>query len=147
VAGETLCYTWHHLYGLHVHALRFFTVYGPRQRPEMAIHLFADAIMHNREITLFGDGESSRDYTYISDIVAGIRASVSRCAGFEILNLGGSTTTSLNRLVAIIGERLITSADVSRAAKVLGYSPAVDIVEGICRTCDWLENRQTVKSE
>ncbi|NLN61531.1 MAG: NAD-dependent epimerase/dehydratase family protein [Myxococcales bacterium] len=155
VAGETLCYTYHHLYGLHVHALRFFTVYGPRQRPEMAIHLFADAMLRDAPISLFGDGESSRDYTYISDIVAGIRASIERCAGFEILNLGGETPTSLNRLVSLIAARLgrtpivehkpdqpgdvaITAADLSRAAAVLGYAPQVDIEAGIAKTCDWL---------
>jgi UDP-glucuronate 4-epimerase len=158
VAGEALCYTWHHLFGIHVNALRFFTVYGPRQRPEMAIHMFADRILKGEEIALFGDGESSRDYTYISDIIDGVTAAVSECNGFAILNLGGSATTSLNRLVDLIGTRLnrtprirrlpdqpgdvpITYADVSAALSKLGYCPKVGIEDGIARTCDWLKQK------
>jgi UDP-glucuronate 4-epimerase len=158
VAGEALCYTYHHLFGIQVNALRFFTVYGPRQRPEMAIHMFADRILKGEEITLFGDGESSRDYTYISDIIDGITAAIDRCDGCAILNLGGSTTTSLNRLVALIGARLgrtplirrlpdqpgdvpITYADVSSARSRLDYCPKVGIKEGIARTCDWLKQK------
>lgn len=156
VAGEALCFTYHHLYDINIHALRFFTVYGPRQRPEMAIHLFADNMLDGEPITLFGDGQSSRDYTYVDDIVNGIVASVERCAGFEIINLGGSRTTSLKTLVELLGKRLgvtptvrhenqrpgdvpITYADTSRAEKRLGYVPKTDIKEGIDKFCAWLE--------
>jgi UDP-glucuronate 4-epimerase len=155
VAGEALCYTYHHLFGIQVHALRFFTVYGPRQRPEMAIHLFARSMLHGEPITLFGDGESSRDYTYIDDIIDGVTASIKTCKGYEIINLGGSRTTSLNELVSVISRRLniapevehtgdqpgdvpITFADVAYAAKLLGYAPKVDINDGIDRFCKWL---------
>ncbi len=157
VAGEALCHTYHHLFGINVHVLRFFTVYGPRQRPEMAIHLFANHLRRGEPVRLFGDGRASRDYTYIDDITAGVVASVERCSGFEVINLGGSKTTSLLRLVEVIGERLdvepvieheqfqpgdvpITYADVTRARKLLGYEPKVDIETGIDRFCSWLEH-------
>jgi UDP-glucuronate 4-epimerase len=156
LSGEALCYTYHHLFGTSVHCLRFFTVYGPRQRPEMAIHLFASSMREGRPVRMFGDGGSSRDYTYIDDIVDGVVASIERCAGFEILNLGGRRATSLAELVALIGRRLrvtprierlpdqpgdvpVTFADVDKAARVLGYAPKVGIEEGIGRFCDWLE--------
>jgi UDP-glucuronate 4-epimerase len=156
VAGEALCYTYHHLYHINVHALRFFTVYGPRQRPEMAIHLFADNMLEGEPIAIFGDGKSSRDYTYIDDIISGVVASVERCSGFEIINLGGSKTTSLDTLVALLGKQLgvspkiqregarpgdvpVTYADVTRAKQLLGYVPKTDIEEGIDRFCKWLK--------
>jgi UDP-glucuronate 4-epimerase len=159
VAGEALCYTYHYLYDINVHALRFFTVYGPRQRPEMAIHLFATNMLEGDPITLFGDGKSSRDYTYIGDVVDGLVASVERCEGFEIINMGGSTTTPLGRLVELLGNRLgvtptikiggtrpgdvpITFADITRAGKLLGYKPKVGIEEGIDRFCVWLKEEQ-----
>ncbi len=159
-AGEALCYTYHHLFGLNVHALRFFTVYGPRQRPEMAIHRFAVNMLRHEPITVFGDGQSARDYTYIDDIVDGLVASVERCSGFEVINLGGSKTTTLKQLVELLGRRLkttalinwmddqpgdvpITFADVEKAKKILGYAPKVNIQEGIDRFCAWLiDNRQ-----
>ena len=155
VAGEALCYTYHHLYNINIHALRFFTVYGPRQRPEMAIHLFANNMLRDEPIALFGDGESSRDYTYIDDIVDGITASLEDCKGFDIFNLGGSKTTSLNALVSIISKRLgiepmierlgdqpgdvpVTFADIRKAEERLRYKPEVEITEGIDRFCKWL---------
>lgn len=155
VAGEALCHTYHHLYRIDVHALRFFTVYGPRQRPEMAIHLFANNMLQDETVTLFGDGETSRDYTYIDDVVDGVLASLHKCEGYEIINLGGATTTSLNELVSLISRRLeiepiieyadgqpgdvpITFADVTIAANLLGYRPQVTIEEGINRFCSWL---------
>ena len=157
VAGEALCYTYHHLFNIAVHALRFFTVYGPRQRPEMAIHLFARNMIERETITLFGDGGSSRDYTFIDDIIDGVVASINHCEGYEIINLGGSKTTSLKQLVSLLSKRLdlepkiehtkdqpgdvpITFADVSHAASLLGYEPKVGIEEGIDRFCDWLED-------
>ena len=156
VAGEALCYTFHHLYGIHIHALRFFTVYGPRQRPEMAVHLFARKMLDGESIRAFGDGKSSRDYTYIDDIIGGVTASLMRCEGFETINLGGSKTTSLERLLTLIAERLgkkprielapdqpgdvpVTYADVTLAERLLGYNSKVTIEEGIDRFCTWLE--------
>jgi UDP-glucuronate 4-epimerase len=158
VAGEALCHTYHHLYGLNVHMLRLFTVYGPRQRPEMAIHMFAKHMLRGDPITVFGDGQMSRDYTYVDDIVDGVVASIERCSGFEVMNLGGSRTTTLERLVQLLSERLgiepiverkpdqlgdvpITYADVSRAKQVLGWEPKVGIEQGIDRFCTWLEER------
>jgi len=157
-AGELLCYTWHHLHGLHTHCLRFFTVYGPRQRPEMAIHKFARLIEAGEELTLFGDGTSSRDYTYIDDIVSGVVASVERVEGYRIYNLGASETTTLSALVDLIGRSLgktpkvrhipmqpgdvpRTFADVSRARAELDYAPKVKIAEGVERFARWFRAR------
>lgn len=155
VAGEALCHTYHHLFDLNIHALRFFTVYGPRQRPEMAIHLFASRILRGEPIVVFGDGKSARDYTYVDDIVDGIVASVERCSGYEIINIGGSKTTTLMDLVTMLSVQLkmspvikqmpdqpgdvpITFADVSKANRLLDYSPNIDINKGIEKFCDWL---------
>ena len=160
-AGEILCHTYHHLYGISVHALRFFTVYGPRQRPEMAIHLFASRMLKGKPIKIFGDGLSSRDYTYITDIIDGLVASIDRCSGFEVINLGGSAGTALGDLVRMIGTRLgvtpqteqlpdqpgdvpITFADVSKAKKLLDYAPKVSIENGIGLFCDWMKKRTSV---
>ncbi len=157
--GELLCYNYHHLYGMAISCLRFFTVYGPAQRPEMAIHKFTDRIARGETIPLYGDGSSRRDYTYVDDIVDGMVAALDAEPGFEILNLGGSETTALSQLVAWIGEELavepridylpdqpgdvpITFADVSKAGRVLGYSPKVPIREGLRRFVAWyLEDR------
>lgn len=153
-AGELLCYTWHHLHGIHTHCLRFFTVYGPRQRPEMAIHKFARLIDAGETLTVFGDGASSRDYTYIDDIVDGVVASVERVEGYRIYNLGESETTTLAELVEHIGRALgktpkirhapmqpgdvpRTFADIDRARAELGYAPRVKIAEGIERFVAW----------
>ena len=157
-AGELLCYTWHHLFGLNAHCLRFFTVYGPRQRPEMAIHLFTDRIARGEKITVFGDGSSSRDYTYIDDIVDGVVASLERCEGYRIFNLGESKTTRLDELVTMIGHALQTEpivenlpvqpgdvnrtfADVSRARAELNYNPHISMTEGIGRFVNWYRNQ------
>lgn len=153
-AGELLCATYHHLFGLHVHCLRFFTVYGPRQRPEMAIHKFTRLIDAGQPITMFGDGSSSRDYTYVTDIAEGVAASVSRCQGYRIYNLGESKTITLEALISQIGEALgetpivhelpnqpgdvmRTYADISRARAELDYTPKVDIAEGVERFVAW----------
>lgn len=162
-AGELLCYTWHHLFGLHAHCLRFFTVYGPRQRPEMAIHKFARQIAAGEPVTLFGDGSSSRDYTYIDDIIDGVVAAVERVEGYRIYNLGESETTRLIDLVEMIGAALgeqpqiqwlpnqpgdvpRTFADVSRARAELGYAPRVPIAEGIRRFADWYRDQEGRRS-
>ena len=156
-ANELQCSTFSDLYGLGIASLRFFTVYGPRQRPEMAIHKFARAIRDGRPVTLFGDGSSARDYTYVDDVIDGTVAACRRVKIGEhrIYNLGGSRTTTLHRLVELISEALgktpvidwqpdqpgdvpITFADVSRASKELGYAPKVPIEEGVRRFVDWL---------
>jgi len=157
-AGELLCYNYHHLYGLKVACLRFFTVYGPAQRPEMAIHKFTDLLARGEVIPVYGDGSSRRDYTYIDDIIDGLEATLDLAPDFEILNLGGSETTSLGQLVEILAaelgveariERLpdqpgdvpITYADVSKARRIIGYAPKVPIREGLRRFVAWYRER------
>ena len=156
LAGEQLCFTYQHLYGIPVSCLRFFTVYGPRQRPEMAIHLFARKIMNGELITLYGDGSSRRDYTYIDDIIDGVIRSLDRPQGFEIFNLGESRTVGLSEMVSILedaigreanitfepdqpGDVPVTYADVTKAVRVLGYEPSVPIEEGIRLFVTWLK--------
>ena len=153
-AGELSCRAFHALYGLPVTCLRFFTVYGPRQRPEMAIHKFTRLIDSGEPIPMFGDGGSARDYTWVDDIVDGIVRALETALPWEILNLGGSRTTTLARLIGLISEALgidpkiehlpdqpgdvpITSADVSRAGRVIGWRPETPIEEGIPRFVDW----------
>jgi UDP-glucuronate 4-epimerase len=155
LAGEQLCYTYHYLFGVPVTCLRFFTVYGPRQRPEMAIHLFARKIMNGDTITIFGDGSSRRDYTYIDDIVDGIWRSLEKPRAYEIFNLGESETIGLSELVSeledAIGKKAVvdykpdqpgdvplTCADVTKAGKMLGYKPSVPVREGVRRFVGWL---------
>ena len=153
-AGELLAHAYHHVYGMDITCLRFFTVYGPRQRPEMAIHRFTRLIDQGEETPMFGDGSSSRDYTYVDDIVAGVLAAVGKPAGFQVFNLGRSETVTLRDLIGII-EKLLgkkarlaeraeergdvrqTCADVTRARRILGYEPRVGIQEGIGRFVEW----------
>ncbi len=161
-AGELLCYNYHHLYGLKTACLRFFTVYGPAQRPEMAIHKFTDLLWRGETVPMYGDGSSRRDYTYVDDIVDGLVATLDLAPGFEILNLGGADTTSLSDLVRWIAGELaveprieylpaqpgdvpITYADVSKAARLLGYSPKVPIREGLRRFVSWYRERAELK--
>ncbi|HET9300923.1 MAG TPA: GDP-mannose 4,6-dehydratase [Candidatus Polarisedimenticolaceae bacterium] len=153
-AGELLCYSHHHLYGLHVACLRFFTVYGPRQRPEMAIHKFTRLLWQGKDVEQYGDGTSARDYTYVSDIVDGILRAWERCRGYRVYNLGGSRTVTLSDLLAKIAQRLgvpkrvrampaqpgdveRTWADVSRARQELGWEPKVDLDSGLDLFVDW----------
>jgi UDP-glucuronate 4-epimerase len=153
-SGELLCYNYHHLYGFRTTCLRFFTVFGPGQRPEMAIHKFTDLLARGKTVPMYGDGESRRDYTFVDDIIDGVVASLDLAPGFEILNLGGADTTSLKDLIHWIAEELavepridylpaqpgdvpITYADVSKAARLLGYSPKVPIREGLRRFVSW----------
>ena len=161
-AGELLCYTHHHLYGIPTTCLRFFTVYGPRQRPEMAIHKFVRHTLEGRPIPFFGDGSTRRDYTYIDDIVDGVVRAIDRCEGYEIFNLGESATTSLAELVQLVGEACgaepvldrqplqpgdvrITYADVSKAKRLLGYDPRTPVSEGLARFVEWY--RETLVPE
>jgi len=167
-AGELLCAAWAHLHAMRVIALRFFTVYGPRQRPDLAIHRFARLIAEGRPVPFYGDGSSERDYTYIGDIVGGVLGAVEwtgaeagPAGAFEIVNLGESRTTRLDRLVELIAaalaaeglpstvllERLApqpgdvrrTCADVGKARRLLGYDPATPVEEGIARFVHWLK--------
>jgi len=152
--------TYRDLYGIGVMALRFFTVYGPRQRPDMAIAKFTRAIASGHAITLYGDGTSRRDYTYVDDIVAGTIAAIERVApgGYDIVNLGGTQTISLRELVALIeatvgkqavvdqqpdqpGDVPITYADVGRARSLLDYQPTTPPADGIARYWAWLRRR------
>jgi len=159
VAGEVLCHTYHHLYGIPMICLRFFTVYGPRQRPEMAIHKFIRLIHAGQEVPVFGDGTSERDYTYIDDIVDGVMAAIECSCQFEIVNLGGSRTTALLELIGLIesslgkkakigflppqmGDVPVTFASVEKARNLLGYEPAVPVEEGIERTVRWFIEQQ-----
>jgi len=147
-AGELLCYTYHHLYDFNIFCLRFFTVYGPGQRPEMAIQQFGRKISEGTPITLFGDGTSRRDYTFVDDITGGIIAAAHKLNGYEILNLGNSDTITLTDLVhgientlgkkALIewqpmqpGDVEITFADILKAQKLIGYKPDYPIKKGL----------------
>jgi UDP-glucuronate 4-epimerase len=153
-AGELLCYSYHHLYGMNIACLRIFTAYGPRQRPEMAIHKFARLIDQGGKIPMFGDGSSRRDYTYIDDLVDGILGVIRYHKGFEIYNLGESQTTSLKELIRLIekaigkkaniemlepqpGDVSVTYADITKAKRMLKYQPGVKMEEGIKRLVEW----------
>jgi nucleoside-diphosphate-sugar epimerase len=160
-SGELLAHTFHHLYDIHVHCLRFFTVYGPRQRPDLAIHKFARQLLTDQPITMYGDGTSSRDYTYVADIVDGIVRSLRRAKGldnpeYEIINLGGSETTQLKDLISGIAEAMEitpeidqlptqpgdverTYADISKAQELLDWAPETPINEGLQKFADWVK--------
>lgn len=155
-AGELICYTYWHLYRLPVFCLRFFTVYGPRLRPDLAIHKFTRMIIQGQPIPFYGDGTTARDYTYVDDICAGIVASVERCDRYRIYNLGNSHPIRLSEMVSSLekaigrsaildrkpmqpGDVEITCADVSRAASELGYSPKVTLDEGLKHFVDWFK--------
>lgn len=158
IAGEKYGYIYHSVHGLEVVALRFFTAYGPRQRPDMAIHGFTRAILAGEELTLFGDGSTSRDYTYIDDVLAGVISAIDGGGGaFNIINLGNSTATTLSELVGLIekacgaraairylpeqpGDPPHTCADISLAREILGFEPATRIEEGISRFVEWYRN-------
>ncbi len=157
-ACELFCYTYHHLYDIRITCLRFFTVYGPRQRPDMAIHKFTKMIDGGKQIEIYGDGSSRRDYTYIDDIIDGVETAVDKNLAFEIINLGESETTELSRLVALIEENIgkkakvkklpmqpgdvsITYADVSKAKKLLGYKPEVKVEAGIPSFVKWYKGQ------
>ena len=153
-AGELICHTYWHLYKLPIFCLRFFTVFGPRQRPDLAIHKFTRLISAGKPVPFFGDGSTSRDYTFVDDIVDGITAALDRCDRYRIYNLGGSDPHTLNELVsgleAALGKKAIldrkpaqpgdverTYADVSRARAELGYSPKVSLNDGLKRFAEW----------
>ncbi len=156
VSGELLGHVYSHLYGTRFLALRFFTVYGPRQRPDLAIHKFARAMLAGEPITMFGDGTTSRDYTYIDDIIAGVRAAIDyQGSPYEVINLGNNRMVSLAELVRCLeevigvkanikrireqpGEVPRTWADIDKARVLLGYGPKTELVEGLQRFARWL---------
>jgi UDP-glucuronate 4-epimerase len=154
-AGELICHTYHHLYGISLTCLRFFTVYGPRQRPDLAIHKFAGLIEEGKPISIYGDGTMSRDFTYIDDIIDGTTAAMEKCAGFHIYNLGESRPITVNDLIVEIekalGKKAIkeyvppqpgdverTYADVTKAVSELGYNPKTKIEDGLAKFVTWL---------
>jgi UDP-glucuronate 4-epimerase len=153
-SAELLAYTYHHLYGFDVACLRFFTVYGPRQRPEMAISRFTKQLFNGQPITLFGDGTAVRNYTYVHDTVAGIVKATSNLSGYDLLNIGGAECVSLHDLVHLLeqvvdrkaiidwqpaqpGDVTLTCADLNHAANRIGYRPTVLMEEGIRRYVEW----------
>lgn len=157
-SGELLCHTYHTLYGISIACLRFFTVYGPRQRPDLAIHKFTNLALQNKEIPFFGDGKSERDYTYIDDIIDGVVKAVNWIdedeIKYDVFNLGESQTISLNKMVETIESKLgrkikinklpmqpgdvkRTYADISKSKKVLGYDPSTSFEEGIEKFIEW----------
>ncbi len=156
---ELLCYTYHHLYGLPVTCLRFFTVYGPRQRPEMAIHKFTRLMSEGEAIPVYGDGTSRRDYTYIDDAVEAVLKALEKELAFEVINIGEAKTVSLLELVALLEERLgkkahlerlalqpgdvpETWADLKKARRLLDYVPRTAIRIGIQKFVEWYNSKE-----
>jgi UDP-glucuronate 4-epimerase len=153
-AGELICHTYHHLAGISMTCLRFFTVYGPRQRPDLAIHKFARLIEDGKPIPVYGDGSMMRDFTYIDDIIDGIMASIKKCRGYNIYNLGESRPITVNDLIGelekALGKKAVierlplqpgdverTFADVTKAHRDLGYNPNTEISDGLKRFVEW----------
>ena len=158
LACEALGHTYHHVYGLDVVMLRFFTVYGPRQRPDLAIHKFAQLISAGKPIPVFGDGSTARDYTYVDDTVDGILAATQKHFGFQIFNLGESQTVTLSHLIEVLeqaigkkaiidrqppqpGDVPITYANIAKARSLLGYNPHIKIEQGIPKFVEWFRSR------
>jgi UDP-glucuronate 4-epimerase len=165
LAAESIAYTYSHLYKLNIACLRFFTVYGPRQRPDLAIHKFTAAIEKGRDVPVFGDGSTGRDYTYVDDIVAGISAAARWCSDhegegrYEIFNLGNSSPVKLADLLAALenatgktarrkqlplqaGDVTLTWADISKAGSVLGYRPKTTLQNGLTNFVAWYRSQR-----
>ncbi|HEX5085795.1 MAG TPA: GDP-mannose 4,6-dehydratase [Blastocatellia bacterium] len=156
-SGEMLAHTYSHLYGMNIVCLRFFTVYGARQRPDLAIHKFARMIADRSPIPVYGDGSAKRDFTYIDDIVQGLMAAIEYDATpFEIINLGESQTVTINRMIELLedalgqkailerrppqpGDMPITHADITKARKLLSYRPTTPIETGIKKFAEWFK--------
>lgn len=155
IAGEKICFTYSHLYNIRTVCLRFFTVYGPRQRPDLAIHKFAHLIERGKPVPKFGDGTRGRDYTYCTDIVNGIVAALHYDCEFDVFNLGNSHPVDLNTLIATLEDSLgkkaiiqslpdqpgdvpITYADISKAQRILGYAPQTSFRQGIDQFVAWM---------
>jgi UDP-glucuronate 4-epimerase len=154
VACERLAYTFHHLHGLPVTGLRFFTAYGPRNRPDLAVARFADLIERGAPVPMYGDGTTRRDYTFVTDIVAGVARAIETCSNFRIYNLGNNQPVALRDMIAMLGEALgrrplieelpeqpgdvrMTCADIERARADLGYAPTTPMPEGLRRYVAW----------
>ncbi len=157
LADEGLGHVYHHVYGMDIAMLRFFTVYGPRQRPDLAIHKFARLIQEDKPIPVFGDGSTARDYTYVTDTLQGILACTQKEFGFDVFNLGESQTVKLSYLIELIekaigkeaiidrqpnqpGDVPITYADISKARENLEYNPQIKIEEGIPKFVEWFKS-------
>lgn len=153
-AGELICYTYHQLFQMHITCLRFFTVYGARQRPDLAIHKFTRLIEEGKPIPVFGDGSMMRDHTYIEDIIAGVMCAIHKCGGYHIYNLGESEPVSLSDLIRAIetalGKKAViqrqppqpgdverTFADIARARAEIDYQPRTSLAEGLARFVEW----------
>ena len=164
-ANELMLFTAHHLYAFDITCLRFFTVFGPRQRPDLAIHKFARLMAAAKPIEMFGDGSTSRDYTYIDDIIDGVVAAIDQPRGpapaFRIYNLGGSRTTTLKQLIDMVAKALAmkptiqtlpeqpgdmqrTLADVTLSGQELGYAPKVSMEDGIKRFAEWWRSLEPI---
>ncbi|MBI4949421.1 MAG: GDP-mannose 4,6-dehydratase [Deltaproteobacteria bacterium] len=158
-AGELMSYTYSHLYGLNVTCLRFFTVYGERGRPDMAVAKFTKAVREGREIEVYGDGSARRDFTYVGDILDGVMRSIYAPSRYEIVNIGGANMIDVNGLISLIERNLgkkaivkysetapgdvpITYADVTKAKRLLGFAPKVRIDEGVARYVRWFLERE-----
>ena len=159
-AGELICHTYHHLNDISITCLRYFTVYGPRQRPDLAIHKFVRLIEDGKPIPVYGDGSMMRDFTYIDDIIDGTVAGINKCAGYNIYNLGESRPITVKDLIAEIekalGKKAIierlplqpgdverTFADVTKAQRYLGYTPKTVISDGLKRFVEWFRGQNT----
>jgi UDP-glucuronate 4-epimerase len=160
-AGELICHSYAHLYDMRIVCLRFFTVYGARQRPDLAIHKFAKLISDGKPIPVFGDGTTRRDYTYIDDIIAGLRAAIDYDqSNYEVINLGESRTVELRELISLLeraldrhaeidrqppqpGDVPQTFADITKARRLLGYNPRTQIEEGIEKFVEWFRENQS----
>jgi UDP-glucuronate 4-epimerase len=159
LAGEVICHTYHHLYGLPITCLRFFTVYGPRQRPEMAIHQFVRLIEAGQPVPMFGDGSAKRDFTYIDDVVQGVLAALDQPFPYEIFNLGESETIELKALIQLIeqslgkkariealpaqpGDMPVTYADITKAKALLGYRPSTPVKDGVKQFVEWFRGKR-----
>ena len=158
-AGELLCHTYSHLYDIRTVCLRFFTVYGARQRPDLAIHKFSKLITEGKPIQVFGDGSTRRDYTYIDDIIQGVRAAIDYDRSmYEIFNLGESQTIELGELIDLLERNLdaraiidrqpmqpgdvpVTFADISKSREMLGYNPTTKIADGIPKFVEWFREK------
>ncbi len=157
-SGELLCHVYSYLYGFDITCLRFFTVYGPRQRPDLAIHKFTKLIIQDQPVPFYGDGSTSRDYTYIDDIVQGIDCAVLHLGGYHLYNLGESKVIRLDELIKVLEEKIgkkaclqkmpaqqgdvdKTFADISRAGKEIGYQPKTDLATGIERFIEWYKTK------
>lgn len=160
LACEALGHVYHHIYGMDIAMLRFFTVYGPRQRPDLAINKFAKLINAGKPIPVFGDGSTARDYTFVTDTVDGVMACTEREIGFDIFNLGESQTVTLSRLIEVLenalgkkaiidrqsaqpGDVPLTFADISKSRAKLGYQPHIKIEQGISLFIDWFRRNES----